>query len=214
MAHKTLIGGTAYEISGGKTLINGTAYSIKNGKTLVGGTAYDVGFVKMHTVYIDRTALGQSDENTGVYIDGQFYNGESSTEIIVQEGTVIECVGVGTTFADAYIYVNNIIVEEGSNLTYRHTVDSDTYILCGKFFGSTIYIANDGLFMFSATLDHVAVDGMTWEDWCPSELNTSNLQCKDGIVQNGTAFVTKNDGTLVKPTDVIIPMYKYSFMSL
>lgn len=44
MAHKTLIGGTAYEISGGKTLVDGTAYSIKNGKTLVGGTAYEVGF--------------------------------------------------------------------------------------------------------------------------------------------------------------------------
>ena len=45
MAHKTLIGGTAYEISGGKTLVNGTAYSIDKGKTLVGGTAYEVGFV-------------------------------------------------------------------------------------------------------------------------------------------------------------------------
>lgn len=44
MAHKPLIDGTAYEISGGKTLVNGTAYSIKNGKTLVGGTAYEVGF--------------------------------------------------------------------------------------------------------------------------------------------------------------------------
>ena len=44
MAHKTLIGGTAYEISGGKTLVDGTAYSIKNGKTLVGGTVYEVGF--------------------------------------------------------------------------------------------------------------------------------------------------------------------------
>lgn len=44
MAHKTLIGGTAYEITGGKTLIGGTAYSVVNGKTLVGGTTYDVGF--------------------------------------------------------------------------------------------------------------------------------------------------------------------------
>lgn len=44
MAHKTLVGGTAYEISGGKTLVGGTAYSIKNGKTLVGGTAYDISF--------------------------------------------------------------------------------------------------------------------------------------------------------------------------
>lgn len=44
MAHKTLVGGTAYEISGGKTLVGGTAYSIAGGKTLVGGTAYDIGF--------------------------------------------------------------------------------------------------------------------------------------------------------------------------
>ena len=44
MAHKTLIGGTAYEISGGRTLINGTAYSIAGGKTLVGGTAYGISF--------------------------------------------------------------------------------------------------------------------------------------------------------------------------
>lgn len=44
MAHKTLIGGTAYEITGGKTLVNGTAYSIDKGKTLVGGTAYEIGF--------------------------------------------------------------------------------------------------------------------------------------------------------------------------
>lgn len=50
MAHKTLIGGTAYEISGGKTLVGGTAYSIDKGKTLVGGTAYEVGFAPSLTV--------------------------------------------------------------------------------------------------------------------------------------------------------------------
>ncbi len=44
MAHKTLVGGTAYEISGGKALVDGTAYSIKNGKTLVDGTGYEIGF--------------------------------------------------------------------------------------------------------------------------------------------------------------------------
>ena len=42
MAHKTLIGGTAYEIGGGKTLINGTGYSIDKGLALVGGTVYEV----------------------------------------------------------------------------------------------------------------------------------------------------------------------------
>ena len=44
MGHKTLIGGTAYDIKGGKTLINGTAYDIKKGVTLIGGTGYNISF--------------------------------------------------------------------------------------------------------------------------------------------------------------------------
>lgn len=56
MAHKTLVNGTSYEISGGKTLVNGTAYSISGGKTLVGGTAYGIGFGQ----YIGDLAVGSS----------------------------------------------------------------------------------------------------------------------------------------------------------
>lgn len=46
MAHRTMVGGTAYEVGGGKALVDGTAYSIKNGKTLVDGTGYEIGFAK------------------------------------------------------------------------------------------------------------------------------------------------------------------------
>lgn len=60
MAHKTLIGGTAYEISGGKTLVNGTAYSIKNGKTLVGGTAYEIAFDKFFDLGTITTSQGNA----------------------------------------------------------------------------------------------------------------------------------------------------------
>lgn len=45
MAHKTLINGTAYEISGGTTRVSGTSYKINNGKALIGGTAYDISFM-------------------------------------------------------------------------------------------------------------------------------------------------------------------------
>jgi hypothetical protein len=44
LAHKTKIGGTAYEISGGRTLVGGTAYSIDKGRTLVDGAGYDISF--------------------------------------------------------------------------------------------------------------------------------------------------------------------------
>ena len=46
MAHKTLISGTAYSVSGGRELIGGTGYGCKGGKTLIGGTAFDVPFEK------------------------------------------------------------------------------------------------------------------------------------------------------------------------
>ena len=93
MAHKTIIGGTAYEISGGKTLIGGTAYSIKNGKTLVGGTAYEVGFGEKVTITIVR--INEYDQDPGyswVEINGQAYLGDATPKAItVEVGTKIVC---------------------------------------------------------------------------------------------------------------------------
>lgn len=44
MGHKTLIGGTAYEIQKGKTLVDGTGREISGGRTLVNGTGYGISF--------------------------------------------------------------------------------------------------------------------------------------------------------------------------
>lgn len=44
MAHKTLIGGTAYGIKGGKTMISSTNYKITKGKALINGTGYNISF--------------------------------------------------------------------------------------------------------------------------------------------------------------------------
>lgn len=44
MAHKTLIGGTAYTVKGGRCLVGGTGYKISGGRTLVNGTGYKIGF--------------------------------------------------------------------------------------------------------------------------------------------------------------------------
>lgn len=93
MAHKTLVGGTAYEISGGKTLVNGTAFSIKNGKTLVGGTAYGVEFGEKVTITISRSdAYNNNPGYSWVEIDGQSYYGNATPiEISVKVGTKIVC---------------------------------------------------------------------------------------------------------------------------
>lgn len=50
MAHKTLISGTAYSVTGGRELIGGTGYGCKAGKTLIGGTAFTIPFAKGPTL--------------------------------------------------------------------------------------------------------------------------------------------------------------------
>lgn len=74
MAHKTLVNGTSYEISGGKTLVNGTAYSISGGKTLVGGTAYNIGF---------GTPIGNLAVGSSVYAK---YTGTPYEFLVVHQG--------------------------------------------------------------------------------------------------------------------------------
>lgn len=74
MAHKTLVNGTAYEISGGKTIVNGTAYEIKNGKTLVGGTSYEIGF---------GVSIGSLEVGSSVFIN---VNGVPDEFLVVHQG--------------------------------------------------------------------------------------------------------------------------------
>lgn len=98
MAHKTLIDGTAYSISGGKALVDGTAYSIKNGKTLVGGTAYGIEF-GAPIGYIGNLAVGSS-----VFLN---VNGASTEFIIVHQGLPSSmydssCNGTWLLMKDAY----------------------------------------------------------------------------------------------------------------
>ena len=61
MAHRTLIGGTAYNITGGRSMVSGTAYNISGGRTMVGGTGYNIGFGSAETD--EPTAMLYSDGN-------------------------------------------------------------------------------------------------------------------------------------------------------
>ena len=56
MAHKTLISGTAYSVTGGRELIGGTDYSIKKGRTLIGGAGYNITFAPSYdSVFANNT---------------------------------------------------------------------------------------------------------------------------------------------------------------
>lgn len=129
MAHKTLISGTAYEISGGKTLINGTAYSIKDGKTLVDGTAYEVGFAEMATI----TLTGSGGASYAEY-GGTQYKVPTTFEAAVGDTINLYC---GDAPNSANIYLNGERVSQGlSSTQYSYVVVGNATIEV-KFTGSS-----------------------------------------------------------------------------
>lgn len=116
MAHKTLVNGTAYEITGGKTLVDGTAYSIKNGKTLVGGTAYEVGFV---------TPIGELAVGSSVFLN---VNGAKTEFLVVHQGKPSSmyddsCNGTWLLMKDCYTKMNF----DSSNNDYENS-DVHSYL--------------------------------------------------------------------------------------
>lgn len=135
MAHKTIVGGTQYNIKKGKALVGGTEYSVKKGKTLVGGTAYEVGFAEMVTVTVNmcNPAYSGGRECASVTVLDKYYAynyGIRQGTVEVPVGTVITC------FAKPYdemarIYLNGTQVAGGKGrdgYTYYHTVTTNVTI--------------------------------------------------------------------------------------
>lgn len=147
MAHKALIGGTAYEISGGKTLVGGTAYSVDNGKTLVGGTAYPIEFAeKVNISLVINPAHGLDNlviACASATIDGSTYDGKSdNTTLQLPVGSVIQLTikagGKGASSAGRVgtVTVNGTVVKQaasgGANTVateeYEYTVTANATI--------------------------------------------------------------------------------------
>ena len=62
--HKTIVNGTAYEVTGGKCLVNGTSYDIKKGRTLIGGTGYDITFQSVVTIPVKGDLITMNLDGT------------------------------------------------------------------------------------------------------------------------------------------------------
>ena len=100
MAHKALIGGTAYNITGGKSLVSGTSYNITSGRTLVGGTRYDIMFGPPYAamLYSDGNMVFQlgTDVEEGKTLVGSYrgfvnksYSSVSQTPWYEKRGNII-----------------------------------------------------------------------------------------------------------------------------
>lgn len=140
MAHKTLISGTVYEISGGKTLIDGTAYSIDKGKTLVGGTAYEVGFAKPVTITV--TGKGLDGYVYIMHAEGGYTIYTSPTTFTANVGDTIHCYctecwgGYPTTYIRVN-YLDMAYTNDDDDISYDYTVMSDATINLYENYAST-----------------------------------------------------------------------------
>lgn len=153
MAHKTLIDGTAYEISGGKTLIDGTAFAIDKGKTLVGGTAYEVGF---GSPMAKVTLLADTFEYfsyCSAYIDYKTPNGDyvhlytaGEYELPIGTEMVFALKYGGKDRVSMYITLNDESVASGDmEAFYEYTLTGNITIdfYNGYYNGGAIYITEE-----------------------------------------------------------------------
>lgn len=123
MAHKTLIGGTAYKIKGGRDLIGGTGYSKKNGKVPIDGTAYDIA-LGPESVTI---TVHNGSETRSCYV---LYNGQQITsgEINVKIGEAVVVYVGAIKQNQGYIYLNSVEVAKGINAKYSYIVTKNATI--------------------------------------------------------------------------------------
>ena len=135
MAHKTLIGGTAYALKGGRDLIGGTGYSIKSGKALIGGTAYDIQFsVKVPLNTVEPGAilyLNESGSPVPFYIAKHDYesaaNGTGRTLLVRKD--CYDLRGFNSVSNGTYL---NSALDTWLDGTYPNLLDSSVKTLLGK----------------------------------------------------------------------------------
>ena len=121
MAHKSLVGGTAYGIKGGKCLVGGTAYSIKKGRTLVGGTGYNILFASIPVTVTGKTSVFFYY----IKINGAKWP-STINDIMVSPGDVISFYMISSSRYNGWVSVNGeeytAKVSGGNTGTYNWTV--------------------------------------------------------------------------------------------
>lgn len=144
MAHKNMVGSTAYDTKGGKCLVGGTGYAIKKGRTLVGGTGYDVNFIMQASVTI--TGSGQTARLYAV-VAGTKYTAAKSG-LVVSTGDVITfCVYSGTT--------KGSLIVDGETLLSPNTGSSATeydWVVPGGVSSITIAFSGGGSLFGNGTV--------------------------------------------------------------
>ena len=151
MAHKTLVGGTSYNVTSGTSMVRGTMYSIAKGKTLVRGSEYDINFgpVKTAMLYSDGNFVFQGGDDVAPgktlvasYTDFKDttippWNGKQSSFKDVSFDIEVAPVSMSNWFYNARNMITNI--DNFSNLNMDNLINmSRTYHYCYNLTGSPV----------------------------------------------------------------------------
>ena len=210
MAHKALIGGAAYEISGGKTLVNGAVYEKDYGKTLVGGTVYDVPF--SHPVVV--TMIQDTNLTTmplGVTIDGvaqTFYKNSGQTHTIESSSSLNCTLTPPTDQSYPYIpqvYLNGELVAEGEDgKVLSYSVDLSTATHISIMYADEKYNYNSSSSFYTMEL-HIFAHVITDNDDIPIHIPSSYEDDRGDIEieYNGTYYGT-GSSFVAKRGDILL----------
>lgn len=111
MANKTMIGGTAYEVTGGKTMADGTAYSLARGRTMAEGTGYEIPLS-------GGKALAAFPEGDVVYLAE---NGAAVPFYVAKHGYESELNGAGRTL---------LVRKDCYDTRVWHSINSNAWASC------------------------------------------------------------------------------------
>lgn len=114
MAHKTLINGTAYEVSGGRTLVNGTGYKIDKGRTLVNGTGYDISFLPAIGTSLNNMSWADIRKVSDAGMASNYFS-IGDLKAVTLNGTVGNCTFSNATYYCYIIGINHNSSIEGAN---------------------------------------------------------------------------------------------------
>lgn len=112
-AHKTLVGGTAYTVKGGKCMVNGTVYNILKGRTLINGTGWDITFPAPLVMPVKGDLITMNLDGT----DRQY------RVLKVVDETTVEVLGMWNLSTDVMFNSSDSFVYSGGTLdTYLNTI--------------------------------------------------------------------------------------------
>lgn len=121
--HKTLVGGTAYTVQGGKCMVNGTVYNILKGRTLIDGTGWDITFPSALTMPVKGDLITMNLDGTD-----RLYR-----VLKIVDGTTVEVLGMWNVSTSIKFDSNGKSTYAGKTLdTYLNTTWYNTLSTTAK----------------------------------------------------------------------------------